>query len=192
MPVYQLDDNRDVRFGCMRLQLSSRSWVLTRQTNVLPAFILSGLLTRRQAVEAPATTPPQISAPAHAGPLRVHTQHSPHTISVAHAGRVETQSNNTAQTTLHNRRLPTDPAKVVWQSLGLPYFRSSKVQDLLEYWHVEASVHLLDSYHLQELLRSYITALEWASPLFLRIYSSTSGMGKEPTVELSMAAAAVT
>ena len=28
-------------------------------------------------------------------------------------------------------------------------------------------MHLLDSYHLQELLRSYITALEWASPLFL-------------------------
>lgn len=37
---------------------------------------------------------------------------------------------------------------------------------MLEYWHMEAVTHLLDSYHLQELFRSYVTVLEWSSKLF--------------------------
>lgn len=46
---------------------------------------------------------------------------------------------------------------------------------------MEAAIHLLDSYHLQELLRSYMTVLDWASKLFFpdmedTIRSFTNGL----------------
>lgn len=60
-----------------------------------------------------------------------------------------------------------DAAKTVWQSLALPHFRSSKVQDVLERLHMDAVAHLSDSYHLQELVRSYMTVLDEAGKLLL-------------------------
>ncbi|KAL8437493.1 hypothetical protein ACSSS7_000875 [Eimeria intestinalis] len=82
-------------------------------------------------------------------------------------GKADSQGGEKSQAPWRGRQGAAESTRVVWQSLALPHYRTSKVQDVLEHWHMEAATHLLDSYHIQELLRTYMMVLEWGIKLFL-------------------------
>ncbi|XP_026191538.1 uncharacterized protein LOC34617889 [Cyclospora cayetanensis] len=97
-----------------------------------------------------------------------HPQNQASLLADLHAGHGELPAvADGGHTNLMSRGSPVDPKKIVRQSLNLPHFSSSKVQDVLEYWHVEAAMYLFDPFNTQELFSSYLTTLEWATQLFL-------------------------
>ncbi|KAL8452679.1 hypothetical protein Emed_001243 [Eimeria media] len=95
------------------------------------------------------------------------TQQAVTTIADPRTAKADSQGTEKPQAPLRGRQAAAESTRVVWQSLALPHYRTSRVQDVLEHWHMEAATHLLDSYHIQELLRTYMTVLEWGIKLFL-------------------------
>ncbi|KAL8446811.1 hypothetical protein Emag_004572 [Eimeria magna] len=95
------------------------------------------------------------------------TQQAVTTIADPRTAKADSQATEKSQTPLRGRQAAAESTRVVWQSLALPHYRTSRVQDVLEHWHMEAATHLLDSYHIQELLRTYMTVFEWGIKLFL-------------------------
>lgn len=82
-------------------------------------------------------------------------------------GRTDAQMSEKPYRPVRAPQGAVDSTQAVWHSLTVPDFRAVAVQEKLEHWHMEATSHLLDSYHLRELLRVYMTVLDFAGSRFL-------------------------